>query len=198
MRTAQVPFLLVGLVALNFAPRVARADQVLMQNGDRYNGKVVSVSPTNVVFQSDVLGTVSLSRGKVANLIMGAAATNSVVTAPAPATNSASDLSAAMRQLGNQSNLVNHVRAQFLAAAGPEANQQFERMLNDLSTGKMSIADLRAQARNAANQLRELEKEAGEDSTGTMGLYLSILDSFLAETESPTSGITNKAVRPRP
>jgi hypothetical protein len=100
--------------------------------------------------------------------------------------------------MGTQSNLANQVRAQFLATASPEANQKFDQMLNDLGTGKMSIADLRAQARDAANQLRALEKEAGEDSTGTMGLYLSILDNFLAETEGTTGAVTNNAVRKKP
>jgi hypothetical protein len=187
-------------MVLNFATAVTLADQVVMQNGDRYNGKVVSVSPTNVVFQSDVLGTVNLSRSKVANLTMGLVfpATNSVAATPAPQTNVAPDLSAALRQIGSQSNLANQVRAQFLATASPEANQKFEQMLSDLGTGKMSIADLRAQAREAANQLRALEKEAGEDSTGTMGLYLSILDNFLAETESAAGGLTNRAVRRKP
>ena len=200
MRTAWVISLLFGLVALNFGTAIARADQVVMQNGDRYNGKVVSVSPTNVVFQSDVLGTVALSRSKVANVTMGLAATstNSVVATPPPKTNAAPDLSAAMRQLGSQSNLVNQVRAQFLAAANPEANQKFDQMLGDLGSGTMSIADLRAQARGAADQLRQLEKEAGEDSPGSMGLYLSILDSFLAETESSASVSTNSPVKRKP
>ena len=200
MKTAWVAWSLLGLIPLNIGTFDASADQVVMQNGDRYNGKVVSVSPTNVVFQSDLLGTVNLSRTKVANLTMGLVtpATNSVVATPAPKTNGAPDLSAALRQIGSQSNLANQVRAQFLATASPEANQKFDQMLNDLGTGKMSIADLRAQARDAANQLRALEKEAGEDSTGTMGLYLSILDNFLAETESAAGVMTNSAVRKKP
>jgi hypothetical protein len=202
MRTAWLALLPLGFLTLNFDPSTARADQVVMQNGDRYNGKVVSVSATNVVFQSDVLGTVTLSRSKVANLTMGIAPvlTNSVAATPSPKTNGAPELSAALKQLSsqNQSNLVNQVRAQFLATASPEANQKFDQLLNDLGTGRMSIADLRAQARDAANQLRALEKEAGEDSTGTMSLYLSILDSFLAETESATGALTNSAVRKKP
>ena len=198
MRTATVAYLLCTLVVLHSG--TALADQIVMQNGDRYNGKVVSVSPTNVVFQSDVLGTVNLSRTKVANLTMGliTPATNSVAATPAPKTNVATDLSAALRQIGSQSNLANQVRAQFLATASPEANQKFDQMLNDLGTGKMSIADLRAQARDAANQLRALEKEAGEDSTGSMGVYLSILESFLAETESAGIAATNNTARKKP
>jgi hypothetical protein len=175
------------------------ADQVVMQNGDRYNGKVLSVSPTNVVLQSDVLGVVNLQRSKVANVAMGAAVTtNAAPLAALPKTNAPVDLSAAVRQLGTQSNLVNQVRAQFLATANPEANQKFDQMLGDLGSGKMSIADLRAQAKSAAAQLRELEKEAGDDASGTTGLYLSILDSFLAETESTTVGTTNRAAPAKP
>lgn len=183
-----------GLIAFSL-----RADQVVMQNGDRYNGRIVSVSATNVVLQSEVLGVVNLHRGKVASLAMG----NAVATKAAPAikaasTNGSTELAAAVRQLGTQSNLVNQVRAQFLATANPEANQKFDQMLNDLGTGKMSIADLRAQARSAAAQLRELEKEAGDDASGTMGLYLSILESFLAETEANATRSTNAPLRVQP
>lgn len=190
------------LLLLGFAAAfTVRADQVVMQNGDRYHGKVLSVSPTNVVLQSEVLGVVNLSRAKVASLAVGVApATNGAPVVATVKTNPATDLSAAVRQLQAQSNLVNQVRAQFLSAASPEVNQKFDEMLNDLGTGKMSIADLRAQAKSATEQLRELEKEGSADTGGTMGMYLSILDSFLAETESTaTSAKTNQAaVRAKP
>jgi hypothetical protein len=152
-----------------------------------------------VVLQSEVLGVVNLQRGKVASLAMGnAVATNAAPAIKAASTNGSTELAAAVRQLGTQSNLVNQVRAQFLATANPEANQKFDQMLNDLGTGKMSIADLRAQARSAAAQLRELEKEAGDDASGTMGLYPSILESFLAETETNATRSTNAPVRVQP
>jgi len=197
MRIATVAAFLFVFAALHY--QTVTADQIVMQNGDRYNGKVLSVSPTNVVLQSEVLGVVTLSRSKVANVTMGLPApTNSAPVAALPKTNTSPDLSAALRQIGSQSNQANQVRAQFLATASPEANQKFDQMLNDLGTGKMSVADLRTQAQAAANQLRELEKEGGEDSAGTMGLYLSILDNFLAETESTPGTITNKVVGKRP
>ena len=200
MRTAWVVAFVFGVLILRIGTLSVSADQVLMQNGDRYHGKVLSVSPTNVVFQSDVLGPVNLARSKVTSLTMGLVtpATNSSVAPAVPNTNVAPDLSAALKQMGGQSNLAQQVKAQFLATASPEANQKFDQMLNDLGSGKMSIADLRAQARDAANQLRALEKEAGEDSSGTMGLYLSILDNFLAETESMGGTATNSMVRKKP
>jgi hypothetical protein len=182
------------LFALNLIALSTPADQVVMQNGDHYNGKVLSVSTTNVVLQSDVLGVVNLARTKVANVAMGSVvATNPAPLAVVTKTNAPTDFSVAMRQLGTQSNLLQQVRAQFLGGANPETNEKFNRMINDLTTGKMSVGDLRAEAKSAADQLRALEKEAGEDASGSMGLYLSILDSFLAETESTPGPMTNSA-----
>jgi len=188
------------LITFGFGALVnLRADQVVMQNGDQYHGKILSVSPTNVVLQSAVLGVVNLSRTMVANLTLGLpAVTNAPARAATVKTNAASDLSAVMRQMGNHSNLVNQVRAQFLATAGPEVNQKFDQMMGDLTSGKMSIVDLRAQAKSTAAQLRELEQAGGEGATGTMGLYLSILDNFLAETEPATPAVTNRAAQRKP
>ena len=186
-----------AMLALCAATVTLNADQVVMQNGDHYNGKVLSVSATNVVLQSDVLGVVNLARIKVANVAMGSTvATNPAPLAVVTRTNAPTDLSVAMRQLGNQSNLLQQVRSQFLGDANPETNEKFNRMINDLTTGKMSVGDLRAQAKSAADQLRALEKEAGDDASGTMGVYLSILDGFLAETDATSSGVTNHAPVP--
>ena len=173
-----------------------------MQNGDRYNGRVLSVTSSNLVLQSDVLGVVTLSRAKIANVAFG---TNVVVNpptatlsspAPAPATMSgrpkaADDISASLRQLGSHTNLIQKVQEQFLGAASPEASAKFTEMLNDLTTGKMTIADLRAQARDVADQLRSLQRESGEDGGFTADLYLSILDRFLQDTTPPKGATTN-------
>jgi len=174
----------------------ANADLVVMQNSDRYNGKVLSVTTNALVLQSEILGTVTLPRAKVSSISLGSAA----ATDPSPPatiipshgssvlkTNGTSELSAQFRQLGTQTNLMRQVQSQFLAAAGPEANATFNRLLNDLSTGKMDINGLRVQAQSAAAQLRSLEQEAGADDTGTFKMYLSVLESFLKETEPSTN-----------
>lgn len=49
------------------------ADQIEMQNGDRFNGRVLSLSADKVVLQNDNLGRITLPRGKVALLSIGAA-----------------------------------------------------------------------------------------------------------------------------
>ncbi len=179
-----------------------RADSVVMQNGDHYNGKVLSVTTSNLVFHSDVLGVVTLPRTKVAQVGIGAnsASNQAPVVLSSPATNQtvlagktkeADELSAMLRQLGAYTNLIQTVQSQFLAAAGPEANAKFSQMLNDLTSGKMNIADLRAQARDAANQLRQLQSESGEEGGLTADLYLSILDRFLLDSSPPKSAVTN-------
>ena len=87
-----------------------RADQVELQNGDRYVGKVLSLTTNQLVLQSDVLGTIKLPREKVAVVTLGnvtptnvaRAATNhqheGLATSAGSQTNS-NDLAAAFRQL---------------------------------------------------------------------------------------------------
>lgn len=199
MSNAKAPPILPLLLAWGLATLITYADQVVMQNGDQYNGRILSVSPTNVVLQSENLGVVNLTRGKVASLSMGlSAVTNSPMAVPVKKTSAPTELPAVLRQMANQSNLINQVRSRFLATAGPEANQKFDQLLGDLGSGKLSLADLRAQAKSAAAQLRELEQAGGEDASGMMGLYLSVLDNFLAESESETvtpAATTNAAPR---
>ncbi|MGD0615046.1 MAG: hypothetical protein ABSA69_06345 [Verrucomicrobiota bacterium] len=176
------------------------ADQVEMQNGDRYNGSVLSLNADTVTLHSDVLGTVHLPRGKVALIALGtsapahpaqantAPATNTTPSRiPAPPAGADPDLAAALRQLGSNTNLIQQVQAQFLAGAGPEANSKFTELLGGLSSGKLGINELRTEAKSAADQLRALKREPGEGSNSEIDGYLSILEDFLKET-APAGG----------
>ena len=58
------------------------ADQVNMQNGDRFVGKVVTVSNETVVVQSDVLGILLVPRSKIATIVLGTNAVATPVQAP--------------------------------------------------------------------------------------------------------------------
>jgi hypothetical protein len=57
------------IVFLGLAVSVS-ADQVEMQNGDRYVGKVLTLNNETLVLQNEVLGTVKLPRVKVAAIIL--------------------------------------------------------------------------------------------------------------------------------
>ena len=178
------------------------ADQVELQNGDRYVGKVLSLTTNQLVLQSDVLGTIKLPREKVAVVTLGnvaptngARATNlqheGLAISAGNQTNS-NDLAAAFRQLGTNNNLVQQVQRQFLSDASPEAVNKYNELLGGLMSGKISLDDLRAQAKTAADQLRSMKGEMG-DQTGILDSYLSILDKFVNETAPTTAGSKAKA-----
>jgi hypothetical protein len=187
-------------LALFLASGRLRADQVEMQNGDRYAGHVLSLNTNTVVLQSDVLGTLRLPRTKVAVITLGAGPANSPAL-PAPTNapwlaasttpvKSRPKLSPALPQLGASTNLIQQVQKQFLSGAGPEANNKFNELLGGLMSGKLSVDDIRAEAKTAADQLRALKREGGEETGFATDAYLAILDHFLKET-APSGSATN-------
>ena len=67
---------------------------------------------------------------------------------------------------------------------------KFNELLGGLMSGKLSVDDIRAQAKTAADQLRALKREGGEEAGFAADAYLAILDHFLKETP-PASSATN-------
>ncbi len=176
-----------------------QADQVELMNGDRYVGQILSLDTNTVVLQSEVLGTLRLPRSMVAGItICPTSATNPPAVRPAPcaaATNASVSLPPALRGLGSSSNLVQQVQKQYLSAAGPEVNEKFNELLGGLMGGTLTVDDIRAQAKAAADQLRALKREGGEQAGFATDAYLSILDHFVRET-APSSASTNAPTTP--
>jgi hypothetical protein len=81
--------------------------------------------------------------------------------------------------------VIQQVQKQFLSEAGPEANGKFDELLSGLMSGKLSVGDISAQAKAAADQLRQLKREGGEEAGFAMDAYLSILDHFIKEIPPP-------------
>ena len=190
-----------AVVLLSFAAPCAQADQVEMQNGDHYVGNVVSLSADTLVLQNEVLGTVRLPRTKVAHIQLGSSPVTGTAPLPSSANGkaranstaraaAATNSSPVLHQLGAHTNLIRQVQKQFLAGAGPEANQKFDELLGGLMSGKMNMDDLRAQAQSAADQLRAMKREGGQDAGFAADTYLTILDHFLKET-APSGSSTN-------
>lgn len=177
-----------------------------MQNGDILNGKVLTMNTNILVLQNDNLGIVTLPRTKVSDITFGTvmrkaatpvvSATNAIA-APQPdsaQTNSTSDLQAMFRGIRGQSNLVQQVEAQVLgSSASPEAVNKFNELLDGLSTGKIDMNELRAQAQSAASQLQEYKKEMGPDAGEEVDGYLTILNNFLQETAQPDPATNSPA-----
>jgi hypothetical protein len=175
---------------------MAQADQVEMQNGDRYSGAVLSMTPDTVVFQSEVLGQLKLPRNKVSNISLGSTiavnrpttpTNNPAPAAPASSVRSRADASGALRQLSANTNLIEQIRKQFLADAGPQANDKFNELLSGLLTGKLDVDGLRTEAKTAADQLRAMKKDMGGEAGGTLDAYLSVLDNFLSQSAPPAA-----------
>jgi hypothetical protein len=173
----------------------SRADQVIMQNGDILNGKVITMTTNTLVLQNENLGIVTLARTKVSNITLGVVMPRalgptvsinnaaSMLPSTSPQTNSTSDLQSMFRGIRDQSNLVQQVEAQVLgSSASPEAANKFNELLDGLSTGKIDMSELRAQAQSAASQLQEYKKEMGPDAGEEIDGYLAILNNFLQET----------------
>src|SRR5664280_1398266 len=72
----------ISLACLLVTAPAVFADQVDMQNGDHYNGKVLSLSSDTLLLHNDNLGTIRLPRSKVAAISLGS---NSVARVAAPA-----------------------------------------------------------------------------------------------------------------
>jgi hypothetical protein len=173
-----------------------RADQVVMKNGDRYSGSVLSVDAESVVIQSELLGKVTLPRARTTLITVGSNAPASLARPATPAKAVVSHPSAAspntnsfgavdIRSLLAKTNLVQQVREQYLSAAGPEANKKFDEMLGDLMSGKLTLDGLRAQASSAADQLRAAKREVGGGDVSELDECLTILEHFLNETAPP-------------
>jgi hypothetical protein len=168
-----------GIVFMFAAAFSLRADEVEMQNGDRYLGKVLSVSADTVVLESEVLGKINVPRKNVASLAFGTnAVAPKVVASVAPVSvptnfpaavasigvaGTNSDLSATLRNLGAGTNVIRQIRDQMLAAS-PEAAGKYDELVNGLLSG--------------------LKHDLGPDAGDSLDGYLEVLDDFLKEPES--------------
>jgi len=191
-----------GMVCLCVASGL-RADQLELQNGDRFSGKVLSVSADAVVLDSDVLGKITVPRQKVARLAFGTNAVAPVVAGPAatnlPTTTALADLLktnadtvATLPQPAMDTNVIRKIREQMLAGS-PEAAGKYDEMVAGLLSGKMNVDDLRRQAQSSADELRELKRTLGPDAGDSLDGYLTVLDQFLKES---TAGSTNAPPAP--
>lgn len=198
-------FSILALVAaLVMAGSSLHADQVEMQNGDRYVGNVVSLTGETLVLRSDVLGTVTLPRGKVAQVSFGSAApTNSsrvaiatnLIVRGATVTNVNALRLPALPKTAEGTNVMQQVQQQLLADATPEARAKFTDLASGYLSGQVSVNDIRVEAQAAVKQLKSLKAGLGEEADSSLDGYLAILEGFLNETAS-TSGKTNAPSTP--
>jgi hypothetical protein len=185
------------------------ADQVELQNGDRYVGFVLSVSPNGVLLKSDVLGILRLPRTNVAVITFGPVHTTNSPVLPkgtnaevrkvaAASTNAVLGNALALKGMKVPTNLVQQVQQEFLSDAGPEANAMFNDLFGGLLSGRLNVGDIRAQAKAAADQLRALQRQSGGEGDSLADVYLPILDKFLNDTASLGPATMAPPAAPKP
>jgi hypothetical protein len=180
-------------------------DEIDMQNGDHYTGKIISLDDNTVVLDSEMLGTLRIRRDKVSTISFGAKPAAGTLPAPAAAAspqtpkvprvgtltsgvaaagpNPKVNLNSSLSdEIAANSNLVNEVRSQVLTSGGPKATAKFDELVGGLAAGTINIADLRQQAESVAVQLRELRGSADNESGEIFDEYLAVLDQFLRAT----------------
>jgi hypothetical protein len=181
-------------IALVLSGPESRADQLELQNGDHFSGKVLSVSADAVVLQSDVLGKVTLPRSRVARLAFGTNSFAPAIVSPGPASTNLptaaalvmplktnASLVATPPALAGDTNVIRQIREQMLGGS-PGAAAKYDEMVSGLLSGKMDMAELHREAQSSANQIRDLKRELGPEADDALDGYLKILDAFVKES----------------
>lgn len=188
----------------------ARADLLELTNGDHYRGTVISMTASNVEFQSEIQGRVTLPRSKIATitfnevigrpvkaitntaLIIGNAssATNvphSVSVTTTGTSAQANPVIEQLRQQGVAPKLIEQVQEQIFGKASPEAAQKFDELMGGLMTGRYNVEDIRKQAQASIAQIRTAKKDLGGDAGDMLDSYLVILEKFVNEAGNDTT-----------
>jgi hypothetical protein len=167
----------------------AAADQVELSNGDRYTGKVLSVTASEIRLDNEINGLMKLPRNKVRAIYFNqtAAPSTSSSLLPAPRTNApvVEDGLVKIKKGQIDPKALEQVQTDILGTAGPEANAMFNDLLKGLMTGRLTSDDLRKQAKDTMAQLQGLQKELGEDDNNPLlASYLGILQKFIDEGQA--------------
>lgn len=187
---------LLSLFSLLIFAQSVVADIVECDNGDRYNGKVVSMDEKNVTLRNEIAGTISIPRNRIISISFRDQTQPRPVTAPIVSTNRPNPAQGFQFDAA----AVQKVQNELLATATPEATQMFNEMVQGLMGGQMNVGDIRNKAQSTLQELRELQKELGDDETaGLLNSYRAILENFLRQSAGPTNAAVPapKAQQPR-
>ena len=167
-----------------------RADLIECDNGDKYNGKVLSMDEKTVKLQNEITGTLTIPRNRIVAISfrpgqsapVAKASTNSPALAPG-------------KGIKIDPSAVDRVQGELLATATPEANQMFQEMIRGLQTGQLNLGDIRTQAETTLKELRAAQKELGDDDlAGLLDSYSAILENFIRQ--APAAGARTPAIKP--
>jgi hypothetical protein len=182
---------LLTLAGLLCAVTCAAGDTVQLTNGDFVSGKVVSLDEKNLKLHSEILGTMTIPRDKVASISLGdrAPATAKQTPAVTPRPGQAPAVDDVLKQLqqagagGLGGKDTAELQKLVPLLATPQASAMFNEKVQGLMSGKLSIQDIRKDAIKARDQVKDLTKGLGPDADAALAPYLGILDQFIRETD---------------
>lgn len=178
------------------ALQVGHADIIECDNGDRYNGKVLSMDEKTVKLQNEIAGTLTIPRARIVGISFRPAQPKPASKVPMISTNAPVVDPNKVKFDGAS---VDRIQNEYLATATPEANQMFQEMIRGLQTGQLNLGDIRAQAATTLKELQEAQKELGDDDLGgLLSSYGAILESFLKQTPPGTRAPALKPGQPQP
>lgn len=160
----------------------ARADVLNLASGDRFIGSIELVNTAEVHLKSETLGLVKIPRGKVASIYFG---TNQPPTLT----------SSGNKQSAIDPEAIEKVQQDFLANAGPEANDMFKELVQGLASGKLNAEDIRNQARQSLAELKDLQGDLGDEADNALiKSYVGILERFIAQGTNRAKTPTQKPI----
>ena len=189
------------------------AEIVELKNGETLRGQLVSVNARALTFNSETLGNLSIDREKVAAIFLvedrfATSKSSSVRPSPSPQVSNENELlkgfpsvQDVLKQLqtdGLPNDAVSDLKKQFPMLENPEVKEYFMNRVGGLMLGRISIDDIRNDAIDARDQIRDLEKDLGPQASRALEGYLSILDGFIQETAPTTSDRQKSTDRDRP
>ena len=175
--------------ALMFFMGVAFADTVECDNGDRYNGKVISMDEKKVTLQNEITGTLTIPRQRIVSISFREK-TPPIPAASGTAAISTNGVNASARGVQFDAAAIQKVQNDLLATATPEATQMFNEMVQSLMGGQMNIGDIRTKAQTTLQELRDLQKDLGDDETAALlNSYGAILENFIRQSSTGTNAI---------
>jgi hypothetical protein len=201
------------------------ADTVELTNGERLQGKVLSLDGKQLEIASESLGKLVVPREKVGTIALGdrklpAAATSANQSGASPLAAELESLfgtkpgggakplsveeilkqlqaeGTTPQQLGQIKDLKELQKAMPLLA-DPEVQAYFNKTVGGLMNGTLKIDDIRQEAIKARDQLKDAIKDLGPEGEQAVGMYLRILDGFIKDT-APANNPPAKAAPQTP
>lgn len=171
-------------------------EAVELRNGDIIHGKVISLDANVLKLQSESFGEVQIQRDKVATIHLHRRISKSTNAPAAPTTapKSTSSPTDLLQQLQSGKGLNatdwDPIQKQLPLVVTPEVKEFVGDRLGGLMSGRLNILDIRKEAIDAVNQIKDIQKDLGPEARALSG-YLSILESFIRKTDPTKSEPTD-------